>query len=203
MKNVIVYTDGACSGNPGPGGWAAILIYNQYRKEMKGFEDDTTNNKMELVGVIRGLEALTEPCEVSVHCDSAYVVDAIERGWIENWRENNWTTVKGSPVKNRELWEALVTLAKYHKLKFVKVQGHSDDEENNRCDELARMAILEFVNKPKKGAKKKAAPATEPPAEKAPAEKTPAAAKPAKAKAATSSGSAIKKKVDMGNIKFN
>ena len=189
MKSVKIYTDGACSGNPGPGGWAAILIYNQYRKEMKGFEEETTNNKMELLAVIKGLEALTEPCEANVYCDSAYVVDALERGWIENWREKNWHTVKGTPVKNRELWEALIKLAGYHKVKFVKVQGHSDDEDNNRCDELAKSAILEFVNKPKKGAKKKPAAVVAPPPVEEPA-------KPAKAaKPKTDGASALKKKV--------
>ena len=157
MKNIVIYTDGACSGNPGPGGWGVILIYNQYRKEMKGFEKDTTNNKMELLAVIKGLEALTEACTVNVHCDSRYVIDAIERGWIETWRKNNWITSAGSPVKNRDLWEALIKLAEFHKLKFVKVLAHADDVENNRCDELAKSAILEFVNKEKeKAAKKKA-----------------------------------------------
>ena len=188
MKNVKIYTDGACSGNPGPGGWAAILIYNQYRKEMKGFEEDTTNNKMELQAVIKGMEALTEPCEVDVYSDSGYVIDAVERGWIENWRNNNWTTSAGSPVKNRELWEALIRLAGFHKLKLVKVQGHSGDPDNERCDELAKTAILEFVNKPKKGAKKPAAPAA---AETAAAKTAP---KPA-AKPKASSTSALKKKI--------
>ena len=188
MKNIKIYTDGACSGNPGPGGWAAILIYNQYRKEMKGFNPDTTNNQMELLAVLKGLEALSEPCAVDIYSDSRYVVDAIERGWITTWRKNGWVTSSGAPVKNREMWETLIKLAEYHTLKFIKVLGHSDDVDNNRCDELAKLAILEFVNKPKKGAKKKtdsAAPAPAPIPEKA----------PERPKAKTATASALKKKV--------
>lgn len=185
MKNVKIYTDGACSGNPGPGGWAAILIYGEYRKEIKGSQPDTTNNQMELLAVIRGLEALTEPCETDVYCDSRYVIDAIERGWIENWRKNGWMTSGGAPVKNRDLWEALLSLAQFHKLKFVKVLAHSDNADNNRCDELAKSAIIELINKPKKGAKKK--PAAIPAAEEEEKEE--------KAKPKTEEVSALKKKL--------
>ena len=203
MRNVKIYTDGACSGNPGPGGWAAILIYNQYRKEIKGSEKDTTNNKMELLAVIRALEALTEACAVDVYCDSRYVIDAIERGWIEAWRKSNWMTSANSPVKNRDMWEALIKLAEFHKLKFVKVLAHADDADNNRCDELAKSAIIELLNKAKKkaearSAKKKAqAPLPDAPVDEKPAdEKKADAASPAAPKKikAVSTGSALKNK---------
>lgn len=141
MEKVIIYTDGACSGNPGPGGWGTILMHHENKKEISGGEKDTTNNVMELTAVIEGLKALKFPCEVDLYSDSAYVVNAFEKGWIYNWVKNNWKTAGKEPVKNQELWQELYGLTKTHKVKFNKVKGHSDNEYNNRCDELARNAI--------------------------------------------------------------
>lgn len=137
MKKVTLYTDGACSGNPGPGGYAAILIYNGVEKEISGGEKNTTNNKMEMMAVIKGLEMLKEPCEVFVYSDSAYVVNSIEKGWIYSWKKNGWKKADKKEVKNIELWEKLLSLMNIHKVTFLKVKGHSDDELNNRCDRLA------------------------------------------------------------------
>lgn len=136
-KDVILYTDGACSGNPGPGGYGAILIYNGVEKEISDGEPDTTNNKMEMMGVIKGLEALKEPCNVTVYSDSAYIVNSINNGWIYNWKKNNWIKSDKSKAKNIDLWEKLLKLMDFHDVKFVKVKGHSDNEYNNRCDRLA------------------------------------------------------------------
>lgn len=141
MEKVTIYTDGACSGNPGPGGWAAVLMYNGQKKEISGGQKDTTNNIMEITAVIKGLETLKFPCEVDLYSDSAYVVNCFSQGWIYNWIKNNWKTADKSPVKNKELWEKLYDLTKKHKVNFIKVKGHSDNEFNNRCDELAREAI--------------------------------------------------------------
>lgn len=140
MKKVTLYTDGACSGNPGPGGYGAILIYNGIEKEVSGGEKNTTNNKMEMMAVIKGLEMLKEPCEVFVYSDSAYVVNSIEKGWIYSWKKNGWKKSDKKEVKNIELWERLLKLMEIHKVTFLKVKGHSDDELNNRCD---RLAVLE------------------------------------------------------------
>lgn len=137
MKKVKLYTDGACSGNPGPGGYGAILIYNEKEKEISGGEKITTNNKMEIMAVIEGLKMLKEPCEVTVYSDSAYVVNSIDKGWIYNWKKNNWKKSDKSIVKNIELWEEMLNLMKIHKVNFIKVKGHSDNEYNNRCDALA------------------------------------------------------------------
>ncbi len=141
MEKVVIYTDGACSGNPGPGGWGAILMYKEIKKEISGGKENTTNNVMELTAVIEGLKLLKYPCEVDLYSDSAYVVNAFEQGWIYNWVKNNWKTAGKDPVKNQELWKELHALTKTHKVKFHKVKGHSDNEYNNRCDELARNAI--------------------------------------------------------------
>ncbi len=141
MEKVVIYTDGACSGNPGPGGWGAILMYKEIKKEISGGKENTTNNVMELTAVIEGLKLLKYPCEVDLYSDSAYVVNAFEQGWIYNWVKNNWKTAGKDPVKNQELWKELHELTKTHKVKFHKVKGHSDNEYNNRCDELARNAI--------------------------------------------------------------
>ena len=141
MEKVIIYTDGACSGNPGPGGWGAILMYKDNKKEISGGKKNTTNNEMELTAVIEGLKMLKYPCEVEVYSDSAYVVNAFLQKWIDNWLKNNWKTSNKEPVKNQELWKELYELIKTHKVKFIKVKGHSDNEFNNRCDELARNAI--------------------------------------------------------------
>lgn len=137
MKKVILYTDGACSGNPGPGGYGAILIYNNIEKEVSGGEKNTTNNKMEMMAVIKGLEMLKEPCEVEVYSDSAYVVNSIEKGWIYSWKKNGWRKADKKEVKNIDLWERLLKLMETHKVTFLKVKGHADDELNNRCDRLA------------------------------------------------------------------
>lgn len=137
MKKVILYTDGACSGNPGPGGYGAILIYNGVEKEISGGEANTTNNKMEMLAVIKGLEMLKEPCSVSVYSDSAYVVNSIEKGWIYSWKKNGWRKADKKEVKNVDLWERLLKQMEIHDVKFLKVKGHSTDELNNRCDRLA------------------------------------------------------------------
>ena len=137
MKEVKLYTDGACSGNPGPGGYGAILIFNGKEKEISGGEKETTNNKMEIMAVLEGLKMLKEPCEVTVYSDSAYVVNSIDKGWIYGWKKNSWKKSDKSTVKNIELWEEMLRLMNIHKVKFVKVKGHSDNEYNNRCDALA------------------------------------------------------------------
>ena len=137
MKKVVLYTDGACSGNPGPGGYGAVLIYGGVEKEIFGGEKSTTNNKMEMMAVIKGLEALKEPCEVEVYSDSAYIVNAIEQGWIESWKKNGWRKADKKPVKNVDLWEKLLELMDKHKVIFNKVKGHANDEYNNRCDRIA------------------------------------------------------------------
>ena len=141
MQKVIIYTDGACSGNPGPGGWGCVLIYGNKEKEMSGAKNDTTNNVMEMTAVINALKALKMPCEVELYSDSAYVVNAFEQGWIYNWLKNGWKTADKKPVKNDDLWKEMYELTKVHKVTFNKVKGHADNEYNNRCDELAREAI--------------------------------------------------------------
>lgn len=141
MQKVIIYTDGACSGNPGPGGWAAILISGELKKEISGGSKNTTNNIMELTAIIEGLKALKQQCEVEIYSDSSYCVNSFNQGWIYNWIKKGWKTASGEPVKNKELWEELYNLTQIHKVTFHKVKGHADNEFNNRCDELARMAI--------------------------------------------------------------
>lgn len=143
MKKILIYTDGACSGNPGPGGWGAILMFNNYKKEISGGNKNTTNNIMEITAVIEALKMLKYPCEqeVEVYSDSAYVVNAYNNGWIYNWKKKGWQTASKEPVKNKELWLELDELVNKFNVKFIKVKGHSDNEYNNRCDELARMAI--------------------------------------------------------------
>ena len=140
MKEVQLYTDGACSGNPGIGGWGVILIYNGIEKELSGGEKNTTNNRMELTAVIKGLRALKENCSVNIYSDSAYVVNAFLENWIENWQNNNWKSSKGQ-VQNINLWKELIELIKKHNIKWNKVKGHSDNVNNNRCDKLARNEI--------------------------------------------------------------
>ena len=143
-KTVNIYTDGACSGNPGPGGWAAILEYGSHRKELSGYMAGTTNNRMELFAAISGLGALKESCNVNLYSDSSYLVQAFNEHWIENWKRNGWKTSGGGKVENQDLWFILVAQAKKHTIIFFKVKGHSDHPENNRCDELARAAIEEY-----------------------------------------------------------
>ena len=140
MKKVDIYTDGACSGNPGPGGYGAVLLYGTKRKELSGGYRVTTNNRMEIMGVLAALEALLEPCEVTLYSDSSYVVNAIEKGWLENWQKINWVRKTGK-VLNVDLWKRLLPLLEKHQVKFCWVKGHASNAENNRCDELARGAI--------------------------------------------------------------
>lgn len=144
MEEVIIYTDGACSGNPGPGGWGSMLMYKDTKKEISGGKEDTTNNVMELTAVIEGLKLLKFPCSVKLYSDSAYVVNAFNQKWIYGWLKNGWKNASKEPVKNKELWQELYDLTKIHKVEFIKVKGHADNEYNNRCDELARNAIKKF-----------------------------------------------------------
>ena len=137
MKEIEIYTDGACSGNPGVGGWAAILIYKNKEKEICGAEENTTNNRMELVAVIEALKILKEKCRVKLYSDSAYVVNAINNNWLVLWENNNWRTAGKTSVANKDLWEQLLELTKKHPTTFIKVKGHSDNELNNRCDRIA------------------------------------------------------------------
>lgn len=141
MEKVIIYTDGACSGNPGPGGWGTILMYKDTKKEISGAKNNTTNNVMELTAALEGLKMLKFPCEVELYSDSAYLVNGFSQGWIYNWKKNNWQTADKKPVKNKEIWQEIYNLTKIHQVKFIKVKGHADNEFNNRCDELARNAI--------------------------------------------------------------
>ncbi len=141
MKTVEIYTDGACSGNPGPGGWAAVLLYGDNKKEISGGEPHTTNQKMEMRAAVEALKALKYPCRVNLYSDSAYLVNAFNRGWLAKWERNGWKTVQQEPVKNQDLWQELLELARKHQVKFIKVKGHSDNFYNNRCDELARQEI--------------------------------------------------------------
>ena len=136
MKKVKIYTDGACSGNPGPGGWGAILIYGSKKKELSGFEPDTTNNRMELFAAITALEALKEPCEVELYTDSQYISNAINQGWLKSWISRGWKR-KGGEVKNLDLWMRFAPLLETHKVTFIWVKGHSTNKYNNRCDQLA------------------------------------------------------------------
>lgn len=144
MKKVTLYTDGACSGNPGPGGYAAILLHGGREKVISGGDKETTNNRMELLGVISGLEALKEPCEVDIYSDSAYVVNAFLQDWITFWIMNNWRTKGKKEVSNVELWKRLIELTHIHKITWNKVKGHADNALNNRCDEIARSEIEKF-----------------------------------------------------------
>ena len=137
ISEVTIYTDGACSGNPGPGGWAAILMAGGAKKEMSGGERDTTNNRMELMAVIEGLKALKRPCKVDIYSDSAYVVNAFEQNWIGKWVKNGWKNSAKAEVANSDLWKELINLTAMHNVTFHKVKGHADNEFNNRCDELA------------------------------------------------------------------
>lgn len=137
MKTVTIYTDGACSGNPGPGGWGAILCYNGIEKELSGGEKQTTNNRMELTGVISALRALKEPCIVELWSDSKYVIDALEKGWAQGWRKKGWVKSDKKPALNPDLWEQLLTLTEIHEMHYHWVKGHADNEKNNRCDKMA------------------------------------------------------------------
>lgn len=144
MKTVTLYTDGACSGNPGPGGWGAILSYNGVEKELSGGEANTTNNRMELLAVISGLEALKEPCCVELYSDSKYVIDGLSKGWAVSWRKNNWRKADKKPALNPDLWERLLDLVEKHRLSYHWVKGHADNPYNNRCDQLAVAESLKY-----------------------------------------------------------
>ena len=137
MKTVTLYTDGACSGNPGPGGWGAILEYMGVEKELSGGERNTTNNRMELTAVIRGLEALKEPCIVELYSDSKYVIDALQKGWARSWQKRGWVKSDKKPALNPDLWEQLLSLTERHELRYHWVKGHADNPKNNRCDQMA------------------------------------------------------------------
>ncbi len=146
-KEVQVFSDGACSGNPGPGGWGAILRYKGSEKELSGGETETTNNRMELMGVIAALESLKEPCQVKVFTDSQYIAKAFTENWLENWQKNGWKTAGKKPVKNRELWERLLAQAAIHGLEWQWIRGHAGHPENERCDQLAVAARDRFAKK--------------------------------------------------------
>ncbi len=141
MKEIDLYTDGACSGNPGAGGYGAILIYRGVEREVSGGEPSTTNNRMEIFAVIAGLRCLKERCKVNIYSDSAYTVNAFNQHWLENWRKSGWKKADGKPVLNVDLWQQLLELTQQHEVRFIKVKGHADNEYNNRCDALARAAI--------------------------------------------------------------
>lgn len=147
MKHVDIYTDGACRGNPGRGGWGAILVFGTREKEMSGGEELTTNNRMELLGAIRSLGALKEPCEVTLTSDSKYLVDAIEKGWARSWRANGWRKSDRSPALNSDLWEQLLSLLDVHTVSFVWVRGHRGHPYNERCDKLATDFADSFLKK--------------------------------------------------------
>ena len=144
MKHVTLYTDGACSGNPGPGGWGAILQYNRHEKVLSGGEPGTTNNRMELTAVIEGLSALKDPCSVDLYSDSKYVVDSIQKDWVYSWRNNGWRKPDKKPALNADLWEKLLKLLEIHRVNFIWVRGHHGNPENERCDRLAVEASLKY-----------------------------------------------------------
>ncbi len=141
LKQVTLYTDGACSGNPGAGGWGVVLLYGEHRREFNGGERETTNNRMELTAVIEGLERLKYPCRVDVYSDSAYTVNGFAEGWVYGWEKNGWKKADKKAVLNDDLWKKLLALTRVHEVIFHKVKGHADNELNERCDELARAAI--------------------------------------------------------------
>ena len=149
MKEITIYTDGACSGNPGPGGWGAILEYRGVEKELSGFEAETTNNRMELTAAAEALKQLKESCKVKLYSDSAYLVNGFNQNWVIGWQKNNWKTASKKDVENRDLWETLLALCTTQQVRFHKVKGHADNAENNRCDALARAAIQALLKEQK------------------------------------------------------
>ena len=144
MKTVTIYTDGACSGNPGPGGWGAILIYGTHKRELSGGEPDTTNNRMELTAVIQALSLLKKPCAVDLWSDSKYVIDGLEKGWARGWKKRGWVKSDKKPALNPDLWDRLLELEEIHTLRCHWVKGHAENEYNNRCDELAVMESQKY-----------------------------------------------------------
>lgn len=145
MTELEIYTDGACSGNPGAGGWGAVLIYKGIEKEISGGEKHTTNNRMELYAIIAALKELKKPCKVKLYSDSAYVVNAFVQGWVQGWQKANWRKADGKELLNIDLWQELIALTKIHAVEFIKVKGHADNAYNNRCDALARQAIKNLI----------------------------------------------------------
>ncbi|MGM0507293.1 MAG: ribonuclease HI [Bacteroidota bacterium] len=141
---VEIYTDGACSGNPGPGGWGAVLLFNGDRKEISGGEPQTTNNRMEMTAVAEALNALKRPCHVRIHSDSALIINAFTQGWIENWKRRGWKKADKKPVENRELWEAILEAMSPHNVEWIKVKGHAGINENERADQLAVDACKQY-----------------------------------------------------------
>ena len=141
LKTLDIYTDGACSGNPGKGGYGVVMLYKDKRKELSEGFIETTNNRMEILAVIKGLEALKEPCNINLYSDSKYVVDAVEKGWAKKWKSNGWKRNKKEMASNIDMWERLLNLLEKHNVKFIWVKGHADNVENERCDFLARQAI--------------------------------------------------------------
>ncbi len=146
LKKVSIYTDGACSGNPGPGGWGTILRYGDIEKELFGGESQTTNNRMELTAVIEGLKALKEACEVTLYSDSKYFIDSVEKGWVYAWQKKGWIKSDKKPALNVDLWEEILILLKKHKITLIWVKGHAGHPENERCDKLAVMQSEKFKN---------------------------------------------------------
>ena len=144
MKQVTIYTDGACSGNPGPGGWGAILMYGAHKRELSGGEADTTNNRMELTAVIRALSLLKEPCIVELWSDSKYVIDGLSKGWAKGWKAKGWVKSDKKPALNPDLWEMLLGLVSQHEMHYHWVKGHEENEKNNRCDEQAVLESRKF-----------------------------------------------------------
>ena len=144
IPNVEIYTDGACSGNPGAGGWASVLLYEQHKKEIYGNAKETTNNRMELTAVIEALKALKRPCNVTLYSDSKYVVDSVNKDWVYKWEANNWIKSDKKPALNVDLWKELLALLEIHRVKFVWIKGHNGNVYNERCDELAVSAIKEI-----------------------------------------------------------
>ena len=145
MKDIQLFTDGACSGNPGPGGWCAILRYGKYEKVLSGSEAETTNNRMELTAVIEGLKALKQNCNVEVVTDSKYVCDAINHNWLQNWIKKNWKKADNKPVLNPDLWKALAFLLQQHNVRFIWIKGHAGHPENERCDKVAVSEYSKYI----------------------------------------------------------
>ena len=144
LPTVILYTDGACSGNPGPGGWGSLLIWNKKEKVLSGGSANTTNNRMEMQAVIEGLKALNRPCHVKIHSDSALIINAFTKGWIDNWLKKGWKKSNKKPVENKDLWEQMLEAAKPHSVEWIKVKGHANDERNNRVDKIAVEATKKY-----------------------------------------------------------
>ena len=147
MKKVTIYTDGACSGNPGAGGWGAVLFYKDSMREISGYSENTTNNQMELTAAIKALDMIKIPCEIDLYSDSAYLINAFNEHWIENWQNNGFRNASKKPVQNVELWKQLIDFNNTHKITWIKVKGHADNKYNNRCDELATGEIAKHQKK--------------------------------------------------------